>query len=97
MSAGGAKRYLSDNTEPVKVPQGVSGTVVDKGSLVDYVPYLMKGLSQALQDMGYRDIPSLHSALYDGRLRFERRTPAGTQEGSVHSVHSYVEPRFGIR
>jgi IMP dehydrogenase len=97
MAQGGAKRYLADRTDVVKVPQGVSGTVVDKGSLVDYVPYLMKGLSQAMQDMGCVDLPSLHAALYEGRLRFERRTPAGAQEGSVHSVHSYVEPRFGIR
>lgn len=97
MQAGGAKRYLADRTDPVKVPQGVSGTVVDKGSLVDYIPYLTKGLSQAFQDMGSRDIPSLHTALHESRLRFERRTPASAQEGSVHSLHSYVEPRFGIR
>ena len=62
-----------------------------KGTLKD------RRFQQAFQDMGFRDIPSLHTALYDGRLRFERRTPAGAQEGSVHSVHSYVEPRFGIR
>jgi IMP dehydrogenase len=97
MSQGGAKRYLTDAKDPVKVPQGVSGTVVDKGSLVDYVPYLMKGLQQALQDMGYRDIPSLHHALWEGRLRLERRTPNATAEGSVHSLVSYETPRFGIR
>jgi IMP dehydrogenase len=97
MQAGGAKRYLTDRADPVKVPQGVSGTVVDKGSLVDYVPYLMKGLSQAFQDMGYRDVAALHAALYDGRLRFERRTSAALAEGTVHSLYSYVEPRFGIK
>lgn len=97
MGQGGAKRYLADRNDKVKVPQGVSGTVVDKGSLVDYVPYLMKGLQQALQDMGYRDIPSLHQALWDGRLRLERRTPSATAEGSVHSLVSYEAPRFGIR
>jgi len=97
MAAGGGKRYLTDRADPVKVPQGVSGTVMDKGSLVDYVPYLMKGLSQAFQDMGYRDIPSLHDALYDGRLRFERRTVAALAEGTVHSLYSYQEPRFGIK
>jgi IMP dehydrogenase len=97
MAAGGGKRYLTDQAEPVKVPQGVSGSVMDKGSLVDYVPYLMKGLSQAFQDMGYRDVPSLHAALYDGRLRFERRTAAALAEGTVHSLHSYQEPRFGIK
>jgi IMP dehydrogenase len=97
MAAGGAKRYLADRADPVKVPQGVSGTVVDKGSLVDYVPYLMKGLAQAFQDMGCRDLPSLHAALYDGRIRFERRTVAALAEGTVHSLFSYQEPRFGIK
>jgi IMP dehydrogenase len=97
MAAGGAKRYLSERTDPVKVPQGVSGTVLDKGSVTDYVPYLMKGLAQAFQDMGYRDIAALHEALYDGRLRFEKRTVAALAEGTVHSLHSYKEPHFGIR
>jgi IMP dehydrogenase len=97
MGEGGAKRYLADKSDKVKVPQGVSGTVVDKGSLVDYVPYLMKGLQQALQDMGCADIPSLHQALWDGRLRMERRTPSAAAEGSVHSLVSYETPRFGIR
>jgi IMP dehydrogenase len=97
MAAGGGKRYLTDRTDPIKVPQGVSGTVMDKGSLVDYVPYLMKGLAQAFQDMGYKDIPSLHAALYDGRLRFERRTSAALAEGTVHSLYSYQEPRWGIK
>ena len=97
MGQGGAKRYLTDRNDPIKVPQGVSGTVVDKGSLVDYVPYLMKGLQQAFQDMGYADIPSLHAALWEGRLRLERRTPNAAAEGSVHSLVSYETPRFGIR
>lgn len=97
MAQGGAKRYLAEQTDKVKVPQGVSGTVVDKGSLVDYVPYLMKGLQQALQDMGFSDVQSLHEALWDGRLRMERRTPSAAAEGSVHSLVSYETPRFGIR
>jgi len=96
MAAGGGKRYLVEGSQ-LNVPQGVSGTVLDKGSLVDYVPYLMKGLTQALQDMGHRDIPSLHRALRDGTLRFERRTQAAMVEGSVHSLYSYREPKFGIK
>ncbi len=96
MSAGGGKRYLVEG-DSVQVPQGVSGTVVDKGSLQDYIPYLTKGISQALQDMGVRSITELHEALYAGALRFERRTPAAQEEGSVHSLVSYREPRWGIR
>ena len=96
MEAGGGKRYL-DEGDNVVVPQGVTGTVLDRGSLVDYVPYLMKGLQQSFQDMGYCDVDSLRDGLYSGRLRFERRTAAAQAEGTVHSLHSYREPKFGIR
>jgi IMP dehydrogenase len=95
MAAGGGKRYFIES-DLIKVPQGVSGTVVDKGPLVDYMPYLMKGLRQAFQDMGYKDIPSLHKALYEEKLRFERRTPAAQVEGTIHNLFSYNEPKFGI-
>jgi IMP dehydrogenase len=95
MAAGGGKRYFIES-DLIKVPQGVSGTVVDKGPIVDYMPYLMKGLRQAFQDMGYKDIPSLHKALYEEKLRFERRTPAAQVEGTIHNLFSYNEPKFGI-
>lgn len=96
MAAGGGKRYLAEANQ-VNVPQGVSGTVPDKGSLVDFVPYLMRGLKQALQDMGVQDVSALHDALYEGRLRFERRTTAAQVEGSVHGLHTWQEPKFGIK
>jgi len=94
MRAGGGKRYL-DEGDRVIVPQGVSGTVLDRGSLVDYVPYLMKGLQQAFQDMGHRTVSELHEALYSGELRFEHRTPAAQAEGTVHSLHTFSPPKFG--
>lgn len=94
MSAGGGKRYLSEDNKVV-VPQGVSGTVLDRGSLVDYVPYLMKGLQQSFQDMGHGNVPSLREALYSGTMRFEHRTAAAQAEGTVHSLHSYSPPKFG--
>lgn len=94
MGAGGGKRYLHED-DKVLVPQGVSGTVLDRGSLVDYVPYLMKGLQQAFQDMGFSNTSSLHSALYSGSLRFEHRTAAAQAEGTVHSLHSFNPPKLG--
>ncbi len=94
MGAGGGKRYL-DEGDKVIVPQGVSGTVLDRGSLVDYVPYLMKGLQQAFQDMGCRTADKLRESLYSGELRFEHRTAAAQAEGTVHSLHSYSPPKFG--
>ena len=96
MGVGGGKRYLNED-DNVTVPQGVSGTVLDRGSLADYVPYLMKGLQQSFQDMGYSDVQSLRNDLYSGIMRFEHRTAAAQAEGSVHSLYSYREPKFGIR
>ncbi|MDH7600619.1 MAG: IMP dehydrogenase [Armatimonadota bacterium] len=94
MTAGGGKRYMSEDDQVI-VPQGVTGTVPDRGSLVDYVPYLMKGLQQAFQDMGVRSIPELHEALYSGKLRFEQRTSAAQAEGTVHSLYSFKPPKLG--
>jgi len=96
MAAGGGKRYLNESDQVV-VPQGVSGTVLDRGSLADYVPYLMKGLKQSFQDMGFQTVDALRESLYSGTMRFEHRTAAAQAEGSVHSLHSYREPKHGIR
>ena len=97
MLKGGSKRYMDENAEKVSVPQGVSGTVLDRGSLVDYMPYLMKGLSQSFQDMGFVNVPLLQKALMEETLRFEHRTAAAQAEGSVHGLYSSQAPKFGIK
>jgi len=97
MAEGGDKRYLADQ-EQIKVAQGVSGAVVDKGSIVHYVPYLTQGLKQAMQDMGCRSLRQMQECLYNGTLRFETRSPSAQREGGVHDLHSFAEPhRFTPR
>jgi IMP dehydrogenase len=88
MQDGGAKRYFADR-EKIKVAQGVSGSVIDKGSLFNYIPYLLQGLRQGMQDIGCQTIPRLHETLDSGELRFERRTHAAQAEGDVHHLYSY--------
>jgi IMP dehydrogenase len=72
LEKGGAKRYFAEEAK-ILVAQGVSGSVVDKGSLLDYVPYLIQGLKHSFQDMGSHSVKRLHEMLYSGDLRFERR------------------------
>ena len=95
MEEGGAKRYFSEE-DKIKVAQGVSGAVVDRGSVVDLMEYFMQSLKHALQDLGCRTISDLHEALYNGTLRFETRSPSAQAEGGVHGLHSYKEPHLGF-
>jgi IMP dehydrogenase len=95
MSEGSEKRYVWDNQQTViKVAQGVSGAVQDKGTLRRYVPYLMQGVRHGLQDAGCRSVSEAREKLYDDRLRFEIRSPAAQTEGGVHGLHSYQKRDF---
>ena len=93
MEAGGSKRYFADDAKII-VAQGVSGAVVDKGSLFDYVPYLNQGLRHSFQDMGTKNVEILHEFLYSGMLRFELRSASAQLEGGVHDMYSYKEPKY---
>jgi IMP dehydrogenase len=93
MEKGGAKRYFAEDTK-IKVAQGVSGSVVDKGSMFDYIPYIIQGLKHSFQDMGARSIKELHEKLYSGDLRFEMRSMSAQIEGNVHDLYSWKEPKY---
>ncbi len=96
LERGGAKRYLSED-QLIKVAQGVAGLVVDKGSVLHLVPYIVQGLRQAFQDIGVRSIRELHEELDAGRLRFELRSHSAQREGGVHGLLSYEQPVLEVR
>eukprot|EP01038_Epipyxis_sp_PR26KG_P004203 gene4203-5976_t len=88
MSKGSEKRYFASGAA-VKVAQGVSGAVADKGSLKKYLPYIIQGVKQGFQDIGVKSKVELDAKNVSGDLKFELRTPAAQREGSVHSLHTY--------
>jgi len=91
LAKAGAKRYFSEN-ETVRVAQGVSGYVSDRGSVHKFMPYITTGVKHGMQNVGAKSLTILHEMNSNGALRFEVRTSAAIVEGGVHSLHSYEKP-----
>ncbi|KAL8450698.1 hypothetical protein Emed_002336 [Eimeria media] len=84
-SGGSAARYFAEN-QKIRVAQGVTGCLVDKGSIRNLIPYVMQGVKHGLQDAGAQSIQALHEQLYSGVVRFDVRTAAAQKEGNVHNL-----------
>lgn len=88
-----ASRYYSDS-DKILVAQGVVGTVLDKGSLKTFIPYLIAGLKHSCQDIGVKSLDDLRKNIQNEKVRFERRSAASQVEGGVHGLVSYEKRLF---
>ena len=88
MQKGSKNRYFGDNAN-IMVAQGVSGTVIDRGSIKTLIPYILQSVRHGFQDAGVQSIAQAHELLDEGRLRFEIRSPSALKEGGIHGLHTY--------
>lgn len=90
MQQGSDTRYLSDKSR-LKIAQGVSGAVADKGSVYKTIPFLTHAVKQGFQDFGAKSLADAHAKLDAGGLRMECRSGASQKEGNVHDMVAYTK------
>jgi IMP dehydrogenase len=92
MQKRSASRYFGEK-QNVKVAQGVSGAVVDKGSVRDLLEHISAGVKKGCQEAGHLDIAAVHKGMVDKTTRFELRTSASIYEAGVHDVILAKSPK----
>ena len=76
MQRRSGERYFAES-QSIKVAQGVSGAVTDKGSVKSLIGHVMQGVELGILNVGCESISELHAKMQTQEVRFELRTAAG--------------------
>merc|ERR1719284_2154894 len=95
MNKGSKQRYFV-KSNVVRVAQGVSGAVQDKGPLRRYIPYIVQGVKHGFQDLGTKSCVEAKTKRASGDIRFELRTASAQREGGIHSLSFLPEKQDWI-
>lgn len=95
MNKGSKQRYFV-KSNVVRVAQGVSGAVQDKGPLNRYIPYIVQGVKHGFQDLGAPGVKIGKEMCQRGEIRFELRTTSAQKEGGIHSLYTYKRNKIGF-
>ncbi|KAJ6177466.1 hypothetical protein N7485_004380 [Penicillium canescens] len=85
---------LAGTTESPGEYFGVAGSVIDRGSITQYVPYLIAGVQHSLQDIEVQNLYALRDGVNKGSVRFEMRSASAQTEGNVHGLHSHEKKLY---
>ena len=86
------QRYREGDNK-VDVAQGVEGTVVTKGAIKLYLPYLETSIKHGFQNLGVATVESLYHKVQTGIIRFELQSSASYTEGGIHRLFRFPPAR----
>jgi IMP dehydrogenase len=86
---GSSSRYDVNDFEAF-VAEGVVGSVRAKGPVSRWVPQIKTGIRKCLQSLGFRNLESLHEAVFGGEVQMERMSEAGKKEAGIHDLVEYT-------
>jgi len=93
MKKGSNTRYFGES-QKLQIAQGVSGTVKDKGSVKNIIPYLVQAVKHGFQDLGASSVENAHMMLRNGSMKMETRSGAAQVEGGIHDMHSFEKKKW---
>lgn len=86
MARGSSVRYGVQNLAR-RVPEGVMGMVPSRGSVSDWIPFLMQGVKQGLYKLGHKSVDDIQDKLTKNDIHLEKRSEEAKREGDIHGLY----------